>query len=61
MENQAALLVDKPKSDLGLKTSMAILQARSTDLMCAVIQFFNSALLYLKSGFFGEPPNGDVS
>ena len=61
MEYLATLVADNPNYDLGLETSMRILNAKSTDLMCAVIDFFNSVLLYLKSGFFGERLDGKLS
>jgi hypothetical protein len=33
-----------------------LLQEKSTDLMAAIIRYFNSALLYFRQDFFGTSP-----
>jgi len=54
VEFQAALLADNPSYDLDLETTQNLLKDKSTDLMTAVINFLNSALVYLGDGFLGK-------
>ena len=52
IEFQVALIADNPNYDLRLETTQKLLENASTQLLTAIVQFFNSALLYLGSGFF---------
>lgn len=54
VEFQAALLADNPSYDLDLEATQNLLKEKSTDLMTAVIEFLNSALVYLGDGFLGK-------
>ena len=54
IEFQAALIADNPSYDLDLKITQDLLKEKSTDLLSAVIKFFNSALLYLSADYFGN-------
>jgi hypothetical protein len=47
------LVADNPSYDLDLEITQNILKEKSMDLMCAVIKYFNSALVYLSKGFLG--------
>jgi hypothetical protein len=49
----AAILADNPRSDCGLMATDILLQEKSTDLMAAIIRYFNSALIYFRQDFFG--------
>jgi hypothetical protein len=55
IEYQSALLADNPNYDLDLETTQDLIDEKSTDLMAAVILFFNSALVYLGRSFISEP------
>jgi hypothetical protein len=55
IEFQAALVADNPNYDLDLDVTQNLLTEKSTDLLSAIIKFFNSALLYLSGSFFGMP------
>jgi hypothetical protein len=54
IEFQAALLADNPEYSVDLESAGALLREKSTDLLTAVVKFFNSALLYFSKGFFGN-------
>jgi hypothetical protein len=54
IEFQTALLSDNPNYDLNLETTQNLLEEKSTDLMSAIVSFFNSALIYLSNDFFGK-------
>jgi hypothetical protein len=54
IEFQTALLSDNPNYDLNLETTQALLEEKSTDLMSAIISFFNSTLMYIGNSFFGK-------
>jgi hypothetical protein len=55
IEFQAALIADNPNYDLGLESTQKLLEKASIHLLTAILKFFNSALLYLSSGFWGAP------
>lgn len=50
IEFQAALLADNPNYNLDLQVTQNLLKEKSTDLLSAVIKFFNSALIYFSEG-----------
>ena len=54
IEFQAAILADNPKYlTLDLESTQDLMNEKSTDLMTAIIKFFNAALNYFARGFFG--------
>ena len=58
---EASLLADNPDYDLVLDTTH--LKEKSTDLISAIIRFFNSALVYFSKDFFGNScliPDADL-
>jgi hypothetical protein len=46
------MLANNPNYDLDLEKTQALLEEKSTDLMSAIIRFFNSSLVYFSRGFF---------
>jgi hypothetical protein len=54
IEFQAAILADNPNYDLDLDSTQNIINEKSTDLLTAVVKFFNSALVYFSHEFFSE-------
>ena len=52
IEFQAALLADNPNYDLDSEKSLNIIEEKSTDLMSAIIIYFNSSLIYFRKNFF---------
>ena len=55
IEFEAALLADNPHYDLSDSGSPRnLVQEKSTDLMTAIIFFFNSSLIYFRKNFFGN-------
>lgn len=61
IEFEASLLADNPNYDLVLDTTH--LEEKSTDLISAIIRFFNSALVYFSKDFFGSSrliPDADL-
>jgi hypothetical protein len=51
IEFEAAIIADNPNFDLGLETTQKFLEDKSTDLMSAIINFFNAALDYFCHDF----------
>jgi hypothetical protein len=60
IEFVAAILADNPKydSDSQLMVTQDLLQEKSTDLMAAIVRYFNSALIYFRQDFFGNIQDG---
>jgi hypothetical protein len=55
IEFEAALIANNPKYHVEFDDGMPnLLREKSTDLMSAIITFFDSALIYLSNGFFGR-------
>jgi hypothetical protein len=54
VEFQAAILADNPNYDLDLESTQKLVNEKSTDLMTAIIKFFDSALIYFSHNFFGS-------
>jgi succinylglutamate desuccinylase len=54
IEFEAALLSENPNYDLDTSSSRNLVQETSIELMTAVINFFNSTLIYLRTDFFGD-------
>jgi hypothetical protein len=54
IEFVAAILADNPRydSDSQLMVTQDLLQEKSTDLMAAIVRYFNSALIYFRQDFF---------
>jgi hypothetical protein len=53
IEFEAALLADNPHYDLESMSSRNLVQEKSTDLMTAIVTFFNSSLIHFRKNFFG--------
>jgi len=51
IEFEAAIIADNPNFDLGLETTQQFLEDKSTELMSAIINFFNAALNYFCHNF----------
>jgi hypothetical protein len=58
IEFVTAILADNPKYDGDLVVTKGLLHEKSTDLMAAVIRYFNSALIYFRQDFFGNIQDG---
>jgi hypothetical protein len=54
IEFEAALLSENPNYDLDTSSARNLVQETSIELMTAVINFFNSSLIYLRTDFFGD-------
>lgn len=53
MQTQAERIAANPSIDLSSKSIVERMEKRSTDLMAAIIRFFNSTLVYFNKSFFG--------
>ena len=53
MQTQAERIAANPSIDLSSKSILERVEKRSTDLMAAIIRFFNSTLVYFNKSFFG--------
>jgi hypothetical protein len=54
IEYQTARLAENPNFDLDMEITHSLMQKKSIELMTAVIEFFNSALLYFSRDSFGQ-------
>jgi hypothetical protein len=55
IEFVVAILADNPKYvDCDMTVTQDLLREKSTDLMAAIIRYFNSALIYFRQDFFGN-------
>jgi len=54
IEFAAALLADNPHYDLKNISNRNLVSEKSTDLMTAIVKFFNEALLYFGKSSFGK-------
>jgi hypothetical protein len=52
MEYQSARIAENPNFDLNLESARNLLSEKATDLMTAMVEFFDSALLYYNRNFF---------
>jgi hypothetical protein len=53
VQTQAERIAANPSIDLSSKSILERVEKRSTDLMAAIIRFFNSTLVYFNKSFFG--------
>jgi hypothetical protein len=53
IEYQSARIAENPNFDLNLESTRNLLSEKATDLMTAMVKFFDSVLLYYNQSFFG--------
>jgi hypothetical protein len=54
IEYQCARIAENPNFDLGLEITRDLMKEKSIDLMTGIVEFFDSALLFYNSKFFGN-------
>ena len=53
IEYQSARIAENPNFDLNMNLTRNLMREKSIELLTAIVEFFNSALLYYKHNFFG--------
>jgi hypothetical protein len=54
VEFQAAILAENPKYDLAAESTRDLIGEKGTELMTAIVRFFDCALIYFGHNYFGK-------